>query len=140
MRNAVTDEPQAIHRTALTNDARKFGRMMFGVAAGAVIKIDRHPDTRLGIAEGLETALSVTALGWEGPMWAAASAPSLKAVPVIQGVTLTVFADNDENGVGQSAAYALAARWAEESESAFVERPADLNDFNDVLLEVPAHA
>jgi putative DNA primase/helicase len=67
-----------------------------------------HNQTVLGIAEGIETALSASAL-FMVPVWAAISAPLLKKWRPPPGVEkVIIFGDNDENYTGQEAAYSLA--------------------------------
>jgi putative DNA primase/helicase len=62
----------------------------------------------LGIAEGIETALSASVL-FNVPVWAAISAPLLKKWRPPDGVKkVIIFGDNDENFTGQEAAYSLA--------------------------------
>jgi putative DNA primase/helicase len=62
----------------------------------------------LGIAEGIETALSASNL-FEIPVWAAISAPLLKKWRPPEGVEkVIIFGDNDKSFTGQEAAYALA--------------------------------
>jgi putative DNA primase/helicase len=62
----------------------------------------------MGIAEGIETALSASAL-FEVPVWAALSAPLLKKWRPPAGITkVIIFGDNDSNFTGQEAAYSLA--------------------------------
>lgn len=136
MRDFVTDEPRAIHRTALTPDGQKaFGsdsKKMLGPARGAVIKLAFEAPGRIGIAEGIETGLSVIQAGWT-PVWAAGSAGGIEALPVLPYAELTVFADPGE--AGQAAAIKLATRWAATGQSASVQTPAR-GDFNDALAEL----
>jgi putative DNA primase/helicase len=62
----------------------------------------------LGIAEGIETALSASVL-FNVPVWAAISAPLLKKWRPPMGVEkVIIFGDNDESFTGQEAAYSLA--------------------------------
>jgi putative DNA primase/helicase len=62
----------------------------------------------LGIAEGIETALSASVL-FNVPVWAAISAPLLKKWRPPESVQkVIIFGDNDENYTGQEAAYSLA--------------------------------
>jgi putative DNA primase/helicase len=62
----------------------------------------------MGIAEGIETALSASVL-FNVPVWAAISAPLLKKWRPPDGVRkVIIFGDNDENYTGQEAAYSLA--------------------------------
>lgn len=130
MRDPVTGEPVGIHRTALTPEARKIDRKMLG-RAGA-ITLSRGVDVThgLGIAEGIETALSVLAAGW-APVWALGSAGGIASFPVLPGIeVLTVFADADE--AGQKAARAVAERYADAGREAFIQTPPE-GDFNDRL-------
>lgn len=97
-----------LHRTYLTNDGRKAPvteprRLMPGIIAkGAAIRLGPAGDV-LGIAEGIETALSVTAL-FGVPCWAAVSAAMLAAwQPPPEAKRIIVFGDNDPNYAGQSA-------------------------------------
>lgn len=135
-RDVVTSEPQGIQRTALTRDGVKVGRKMLGPIANSAIKIDgefggnRHP---LGIAEGLETALSIRKAGWQ-PIWAIGSAGSMRNMPFVATAELMIFADHDLNGTGQQAAFALQRRWLEGGQRASVQIPADVGDFNDALM------
>lgn len=123
MRDVRTDEPVGVHRTALTPDGRKLARKMMGRAKGAAVKLtpDAEVTMGLGIAEGIETALSVMQSGW-GPVWALLSAGGVERFPVLDGVeALTVWADNDDAGL--SAARACAARWKAAGIEATVRRP-----------------
>ncbi|QPF87009.1 toprim domain-containing protein [Bradyrhizobium genosp. L] len=104
-----------VHTTFLTEDGRKAPMdncrlMMPGtIAEGAAVRLAGHGDV-LGIAEGIETALSATALtGF--PCWAALNEVLLQKWIAPQEVRqVIVFGDNDSNYVGQSAAYMLARK------------------------------
>ncbi len=62
----------------------------------------------LGIAEGIETALSATQLS-KVPCWAVVNTSIMKAFKAPKGVkTLIIFADNDSNGAGLAAAMVCA--------------------------------
>ncbi len=98
---------------------------------GSAIRLCEPGDT-LGIAEGIETALSVTAL-FGVPCWAAISDTILKGwEPPPDVRQVIVFGDNDENSAGQAAAYALAHRLAVRDRSARVDLPPLGMDWNDV--------
>jgi hypothetical protein len=75
LRDFRTDQPHAIHRTALTPAGDKIGRMVLGPKSGAAIKLspDDAVATGLTIAEGIETALSGMQLGWR-PAWSVVDA------------------------------------------------------------------
>jgi hypothetical protein len=88
------DEPSAIQRTALRGDASKIGRKMLGPVAGCAIKVTCDEDVllRLGVAEGLESAMSANVLG-QGPSWALGSAGAIRNLPVLPGIeTLALIA------------------------------------------------
>ena len=121
---AVTD-PQgvmvALHRTyidfnghkAPVPQPRKLSRTS-GLLAGASIKL--FPLKRiegklaLGVAEGIETALACH-LASGIATWSCMNAGGVRAFDWPQGLqALVIFADNDANGFGQSAARDLAGR------------------------------
>ncbi len=121
----VTGVPMSLHFTALDMDGSAKApigtpkRLLGGHRkAGGVIRLTADADvtTHLGIAEGIETALAVTAAmatsaPWL-PVWSAIDAGNLADLPVVAGVErLTVFSDTDASGTGQIAARMLAARW-----------------------------
>jgi putative DNA primase/helicase len=130
--------PSTLHRTYLTNDGRKAPvieprRLMPGsIAKGAAIRLGPSGDV-LGIAEGIETALSATAL-FGVPCWAAVNAGMLAAwQPPPEAKRIFVFGDNDLNYAGQSAAYALASRLRSDERVVEVQIPAKVGtDWNDV--------
>ena len=103
VRDVITDEPTGIHRTALTAAGAKLGRKMLGLKADGAIKL-AVATTELAIAEGVETALSATILGF-GPAWSMIDAGELGKFPVLPWIErLTIIVDNDIGGAGQRAA------------------------------------
>jgi putative DNA primase/helicase len=106
--------------------------MMAGaIAKGSAVRLAEHDDV-LGIAEGIETALSASAL-FRVPCWAALNAEMLRAWSVPSGVkSVVIFGDNDENFTGQAAAYALARKLTTDGVKAEIKIPdrvgADWND------------
>jgi len=140
MRDIITDEPVGIHRTALKPDGSGKAdlpglgnpKKMLGRAKGAAIKLSADEDVTdgLGIAEGIETALSIMAAGWR-PMWALGSAGTIASFPVLPGIEcLTIFADADRAGL--AAAQACQGRWrAAGRECPIVLPPHDGTDWND---------
>ena len=123
VRNILTNEPQAIHRTAIDGQGRKLshlgsnGRLSLGPIAGGAIKLTDDVDvsTVIAIGEGIETTLSIRRLpGLERmPVWSVLSAGGIQAFPALPGIeSVWIAADNDASATGQKAAWALAQRLA----------------------------
>ena len=105
--------PKAIHRTALSPDGRKLGRMVLGPKGECAIKITPDEDVTycLAIGEGLETTLAGMALGF-APAWTVGDAGSMSSFPVLSGIeTLAMLVDRDLSGTGQRAALLCSDRW-----------------------------
>jgi hypothetical protein len=135
--DAVTGKPLTLHRTWIRADGEKAAvnppRMLLGAhrKAGGVVRLwpDEAVTAGLGIAEGIETALSL-AHAFQ-PVWACIDAGNLAALPVLAGVeAVTIAADHDPAGI--SAAEACATRWTEAEREVRIVLPAqhktDLND------------
>jgi hypothetical protein len=142
VRNVTTDAPQAIQRTALNPSGRKVevngrDRMALGPVKGGAVKLtaDEHVIYALGIAEGIETALSLQHLPeWRGlPVWSLINADGIDSFPVLAGIeTLVIAVDHDK--AGEDAALAVAKRWrAAGREVLLVEAIKPGNDLNDVM-------
>ncbi len=104
----------SLHRTYL-QDAQKAPvaapkKLMQGLPlSGAAIRLTAVSQV-LGVAEGIETALAASEL-FEVPVWSCISAQGIESFDPPVGVReLIVFADNDDNYAGQSAAYRAAHR------------------------------
>jgi putative DNA primase/helicase len=109
-------------------------RLMAGtVAKGAAIRL-APPGDALGIAEGIETALSASVL-FGVPCWAALNAAMLATWQPPPKITrIIIFGDNDASYSGQAAAYALARRLGSENCAVEVRLPTEPGtDWNDVL-------
>jgi len=130
--------PSILHRTYLTDDGCKAPvtgprRLMSGtVAKGAAIRL-APADEVLGIAEGIETAVSASVL-FGVPCWAAVSAGMLAAwQPPPEAKRIIIFGDNDANYAGQAATYGLARRLGSDGRVVEVRIPSDPGaDWNDV--------
>ena len=135
--DALTGQPLTLHRTWIRADGSKAPldppRMLLGGhrKAGGVVRLwpNEAVSQGLGIAEGVETALSLAHAFT--PVWALIDAGNLAAMPVLDGIdALTIAADHDPAGV--SAAEACAARWANQGREARIVMPeipeTDLND------------
>lgn len=137
-------QPVNIHRTYLDPDGGKAKvdpprKVMKGpLPAGSAIRLAAHEDI-LGIAEGIESALSATVLH-HVPCWAAVTAVMLEQWRPPEGVRVIVFGDNDPNYTGHKSAYALAHRLAMEKVRVDVMIPERLgDDWNDVLMRQMNH-
>jgi putative DNA primase/helicase len=143
VRNIVTNEPQAVHRTAIDAVGKKLshlgsnGRLSFGPVGGGAVKLtdDAEVTKVIAIGEGIETALSIRELPDLGnmPVWSVLSAGGITAFPVLPGIeSVWIAADNDASGTGQKAARSAAERLnAENIETiilASTQAGADLND------------
>jgi putative DNA primase/helicase len=104
----------AIHRTYLTLDGHKANvptakKVVGSLPPSSAIRL-LPTGSSLGIAEGIETALSASVM-FGTPVWAAISAGGFeKWAPPIGIQHVTVFGDNDTNGTGQAASWSLAKR------------------------------
>jgi hypothetical protein len=127
VRDVVTNEPKAIHRTALTQDGSKatvngHSRLSLGPVAGGAIKLSPDEDVTLclGVGEGLETSLSLRATPEFGPspVWSLISASGIAGLPVLSGIeSLWIAVDHDPAGL--KAARACASRWQASGREAF---------------------
>jgi putative DNA primase/helicase len=113
----VTPDDKAVnlHLTYLTRDGNKDNcetakRVMSGkLPDGSAIRLG-PAKTVMGIAEGIETAMSAS-LMYDIPVWAAINGTLLsKWVPPCVAEQITIFGDNDSNFTGQSKAFQLANR------------------------------
>jgi hypothetical protein len=113
-RNILTNQPQAIQRTALTAAGDKLGRKALGPIAGAAAKLADDADVALAltVGEGLETSLAAMTRDHLGPAWALGSAAGIANFPVLPVIEhLTILVDNDAHHAGERAAAACSARW-----------------------------
>jgi hypothetical protein len=147
IRDVRTNEPKAIHRTALSLDGRKVhlkgaDRLTFGPIRGGAIKLTPDEDVTLclGVGEGIETTLSLRQRSEFGqsPVWSLISASGIKALPVLPGVEcLWVAVDHDKKKRGQDAARAVGEQWQAAGREVFLVMPSepgtDLNDLESEL-------
>lgn len=131
-----------IHITYLTQDGHKatvakVRRWWPGpIPKGGAIRLSNSAET-MGVAEGIETAMSASAL-FGMPVWAVGSAPNMTHwEPPKTAKQVVVFADNDTNGAGQHAAWGLACRLRMSGMPVDVKWPEDEGqDWNDVFVEL----
>lgn len=133
-------KPTTIHRTYLDSFGRKaqlpsVRRVMPGkIEKGAAIRLG-EPAEVMGIAEGIETALSASLI-WGMPVWAGLNAGMvMQWQPPAEAKEIHIFGDNDANFAGQSSAYALAHRLSHEGLDARVQLPDEPGDWNDHLMQ-----
>lgn len=140
VRDIVTNEPKAIHRTALTMDGRKIkvngnDRLSLGLIRGGAIKFTPDEDVTvcIGIGEGIESTLSLRNVPEFGssPIWSVLSAGGIESFPTLPGIeSLWLAVDHDPAGL--RAARACATRWQASGAEVFLITPsaprADLND------------
>jgi putative DNA primase/helicase len=131
---------KGIHRTFLKVDGTDKApvsepRLSLGTLTGGAVRLAAaDPDKPLLVAEGIETALS--AMQASGlPAWAALSTSGIKSLELPAEITtVTICADNDDNGAGIKAAEAAAQRWIGEGRSVRIAMPERAGtDFNDLL-------
>lgn len=115
---AVSDENGvgvAIHRTYLTSEGykakvEKAKKLMAGkTVSGAAIRLSQCGEC-IGIAEGIETALSASRQ-FSIPVWSVIAAGLMeKWTPPKSVKRVVVFGDNDQSFTGQASAYILAKK------------------------------
>lgn len=135
---SVDGRPKGLHVTALRPDglgkATGNARRMFGAVTGAAVQLAPHSGL-LAVAEGIETALSFTAIH-EIPCWAALSTSGLLTFQPPTGLRrLFVAADADDGGAGMGAARRLAERVQRTCEVVISPAP-DGADWNDALRDL----
>ena len=137
-------KPVSLHRTFLRPDGEAKAEMIAprklmpgSLPDGACIKLsDGETEIHLGIAEGIETAMSAGRL-FEIPVWAVLNAVMMeKWKPPVGCERVAIFGDNDKNFRGQMAAYTLANRLALVGLDVEVSIPPETGtDWNDSLAK-----
>lgn len=133
-------QPINLHCTFLTNDGYKVlaepsKRVMRGALPdGCAIRLGPVGQT-MGIAEGIENALSASMLNNDMVVWSAINGGLLSKWAPPDGVELVhIFADNDASFTGQAKAYTLANRLVVQFKiKTMVHLPNDIGDWNDCL-------
>jgi hypothetical protein len=134
-----TREPLSLHQTWITPHGKadiETPRLILGkhTTENGVIRL--YPDdwvtSWLGLAEGIETALSL-ALAYQ-PVWATIDAGHLAKFPVLTGVgDLVIAQDQDQAGI--AAANQCANRWADAGRRV-LKTNQKTNDLNDLVMEI----
>lgn len=143
VRGIQTDQPQAIHRTALDAAGNKLridgrDRMALGPVSGGAVKLTDSADvsTCLGVGEGIETTLSMQKVPEFGasPVWSLLSAGGIEAFPVLAGIEVLWIAE-DRDPAGERAAAACGQRWTAAGQEVFyIRADREGQDLNDELL------
>lgn len=139
--DALTGDPLSLHRTWIKPDGAKADvnppRLLLAKhrKAGGVIRLwpDDAVTMALGIAEGIETALSMSHAFT--PIWSCIDASNLASFPVLEGIqSLLIGADHDDAGL--KAARECATRWAMAGkEVRIIEPDIHRSDINDLARE-----
>jgi len=133
---------ETLHRTFLTQEGKKIDgvarKMMPGaVNKGGAVRLMPPVDGAVGVAEGVETALSAHIL-FGVPVWAVLGDSFLRAWnPPAEVSKVIIFADNDAGHAGQAAAHECARRCFSTGKSVEVRIPDGIgSDWNDVLRQL----
>jgi putative DNA primase/helicase len=114
-------------------------KIMWGSWGAIRLCPDDDVTVGLGIAEGIETALSLMQhAGWR-PVWSVGCAGQIAKFPVLSGIEcLTIFPDRDDTGAGMKAAEECAARWRLAGREVRMILPPGGTDWLDALGKVAA--
>ncbi len=130
-----------LHRTYLALDGSAkapltTARMSIGHIRGGTVQLAPPKAGLTGIAEGIETALTVMTACHQLPMWAALSAGNIAELTLPPEIDRVVIcADHDGSGVGLEAARKLAAQLVDRGKRVWIAfPPAAGDDFNDLLV------
>ena len=151
MTDPITAQPVGLHRTYLQPDGSGKApitvrgpktlkaKMILGTWGVVRLAPDEEIGRAVGIAEGIENALTaMQAIGW-GPTWAAGTADGIKNLPILPGIeAVTIFADADDSGVGLAAARACATRWQAAGREALIHVPPEGQEWNDAARRMAA--
>lgn len=135
--SGLEGELMAVHRTYLADGGQgkanvEPAKASLGPVSNGAVRL-APPAEHLGLAEGIETALSAMQLTGI-PTWSCLSAGGLRTVKLPSDVRrVTIFADRDRAGL--LAARDARARFAGEGRQVKILAPAECNDFNDMLQE-----
>lgn len=129
----------AIQRIRLTEDGKKVERRSLGAMGddGAVLCSslwDLFYSSHATVAEGVETALSMKALGFDGCIAAAGVGRFKNFAPPFHITSITVSGEND-GGASSNGWRDAGPRWAAEGREVIVwAPPGEMKDANDILI------
>jgi CHC2 zinc finger/Toprim domain len=140
VRNILTNEPQAIQRTALNADGTrkrdadgKTMRLSLGPVVGGAVKLDADESVIQGlcIGEGVETTLSGMRMGLR-PAWCLVSRIGIAKFPLLPGVEgLHILAEHDQPS--QHAVAECVGRWKAARRAVLIAESETGKDLNDEL-------
>jgi len=141
--DALTGKPISLHFTYIEHDGsgkapveRPKSLLSGHRSKGGVVRLtyDDVIANGLGLAEGIETALTCVKSGWQ-TVWAAGNKSNVANFPILYGIEyLTIFADHDKAGL--AAAKECAKRWIEAGREVKIVTPKTPEaDWNDVYQE-----
>lgn len=136
---SVDGKGVSLHVTYLTAEGKKADlpspkKVMqpVGAVIGSAVQLFKAEGDALGVAEGIETALS-SFEQFDMPVWAAISAEGMAAFTWPAHVKrLVIFGDHDDSFTGHWAAYTLARRARVKGLTVEVRVPEEAGDWNDV--------
>jgi putative DNA primase/helicase len=135
MTDPISAEPTGgVSRTYL-HEGCKVGKAK-NLGPAGIVRVTPDEDVTRGLflVEGLETALAAISKGLR-PAWSTGSTSIMAKMPVLSGIeSITILADNDENGAGERAANEAERRWKEAGREARIWVPPTRGDFNDLLV------
>jgi hypothetical protein len=147
--HSSSGEPVTLHVTYLRNDGyvkaavpapkKILGVPEHGATKGGAIRLYDVAGNVLGVAEGIESALSLRLIR-KIPVWASFCADNLERIRLPEGLRqIEIGVDLDESGKGQAVAEALAkrvVRWSPHTRVVYVKPEIDgLGDLNDELRQ-----
>jgi hypothetical protein len=143
VRDMATNEPKAIHRTAVDLEGRAVElnghkRLSLGPVGGGAIMVTPHADVyqELGIGEGLETTLSLPRIREFGdrPIWSLLTAGNYRNLPMFASLKrLWIATDHDPAGLRASRELAACWRAADREVRLFIPTTPRL-DLNDLAM------
>lgn len=131
-----------LHRIYLNDDGSKFSHgnlpakklLKAAELSGCAVRLTAPQDDRLGIAEGIETAMAFQQMTFV-PTWSALSSSLMPSVIIPDGVK-RVYIAVDPDEAGERAAQRLADRLVAHGVAVWINRPPVPGDWNDALMEV----
>ncbi len=138
MTDPKTGEATGVHRTFINSKLERIERAMLGKHGVIRLFPDAAVESALAIGEGIETCLSAHLLLDGPPVWSCLNAGGLSVMPVLDGIAaLTIYADNDENEVGQISARQTFERWHNAGAEVTLHLPLSQSaDFNKMLADL----